>query len=89
MRGTWRTLVSHVDSPVPFTAFSPPSHSPSHSPSRSPLPPFRFPSGLSKARDTYIGGSLLRGVSGGERKRCNIAVEMLGNPSLEFLGAWL
>ena len=42
--------------------------------------------GLSKARDTMIGNEMLRGVSGGERKRCNIAVEMLGNPSLVFLG---
>ena len=36
-----------------------------------------------------IGNEMLRGVSGGERKRCNLAVEMLGNPSLVFLGAWM
>lgn len=43
-------------------------------------------SGLSKARDTPIGNEMIRGVSGGERKRTNIAVEMLSNPSLVFLG---
>lgn len=41
--------------------------------------------GLSKARDTPIGNEMIRGVSGGERKRTNIAVEMLSNPSLVFL----
>eukprot|EP00850_Spirogloea_muscicola_P024387 SM000731S21910 [mRNA] locus=s731:11:2329:- [translate_table: standard] len=41
--------------------------------------------GLGKARDTPIGNSLYRGVSGGERKRTCIAVEMLSNPSLIFL----
>ncbi|KAL3619164.1 ABC transporter G member 21 [Castilleja foliolosa] len=38
--------------------------------------------GLSKCRDSIIGGSLLRGVSGGERKRVSIGQEMLINPSL-------
>lgn len=42
--------------------------------------------GLSKARNTPIGSSMMRGVSGGERKRTNIAIEMLSNPSLVFLG---
>lgn len=41
--------------------------------------------GLAKARDTQIGNELSRGVSGGERKRTNIAIEMLSNPSLIFL----
>eukprot|EP00271_Cylindrocystis_brebissonii_P011691 TRINITY_DN29600_c0_g1_i1.p1 TRINITY_DN29600_c0_g1~~TRINITY_DN29600_c0_g1_i1.p1 ORF type:complete len:676 (+),score=133.03 TRINITY_DN29600_c0_g1_i1:262-2289(+) len=41
--------------------------------------------GLAKARDTPIGGALTRGISGGERKRTNIAVEMLSNPSIIFL----
>ncbi|CAI5992407.1 unnamed protein product [Closterium sp. NIES-65] len=41
--------------------------------------------GLSKARNTPIGNEMIRGVSGGERKRTNIAVEMLSNPSLVFL----
>ena len=42
--------------------------------------------GLSKARNTPIGSAMMRGVSGGERKRTNIAIEMLSNPSLVFLG---
>lgn len=41
--------------------------------------------GLSRCRDSIIGGSLLRGVSGGERKRVSIGQEMLINPSLLFL----
>ncbi|GJP76866.1 hypothetical protein CLOP_g7316 [Closterium sp. NIES-67] len=41
--------------------------------------------GLTKARNTPIGNEMIRGVSGGERKRTNIAVEMLSNPSLVFL----
>ncbi|KAL0306488.1 UNVERIFIED_CONTAM: ABC transporter G family member 9 [Sesamum radiatum] len=41
--------------------------------------------GLSKCRDSIIGGPLLRGVSGGERKRVSIGQEMLMNPSLLFL----
>lgn len=40
---------------------------------------------LGKAAGTYIGNALVRGVSGGERKRCNIGVELLSNPSLLFL----
>lgn len=41
--------------------------------------------GLSRARNTMIGGEFFRGVSGGERKRVNIANEVLTNPSLIFL----
>ena len=41
--------------------------------------------GLMKAAETRIGSDMNRGVSGGERKRCNIGVEMLGNPSVIFL----
>eukprot|EP01121_Diplochlamys_sp_Union-15-3_P020262 TRINITY_DN7866_c0_g1_i1.p1 TRINITY_DN7866_c0_g1~~TRINITY_DN7866_c0_g1_i1.p1 ORF type:complete len:548 (+),score=68.82 TRINITY_DN7866_c0_g1_i1:184-1644(+) len=37
---------------------------------------------LSKAKNTIIGGPLIRGVSGGERKRTNIANELLVSPSL-------
>ncbi|KAH7516609.1 ABC transporter G family member 21 [Ziziphus jujuba] len=41
--------------------------------------------GLTRCRNTIIGGPLLRGVSGGERKRVSIGQEMLVNPSLLLL----
>ena len=41
--------------------------------------------GLKKAEDTRIGNEFVRGVSGGERKRTNIGIELLSNPSLLFL----
>ncbi|KAL5730162.1 ABC transporter G member 9 [Ranunculus cassubicifolius] len=41
--------------------------------------------GLTKCKDSIIGGPLERGISGGERKRVSIGQEMLINPSLLFL----
>lgn len=41
--------------------------------------------GLTRCKSSIIGGPLLRGVSGGERKRVSIGQEMLINPSLLFL----
>lgn len=41
--------------------------------------------GLSNCRDSIVGGPLIRGVSGGERKRVSIGQEMLVNPSLLLL----
>lgn len=41
--------------------------------------------GLSKAADTYIGSELVRGVSGGERRRAAIGLELVTDPSLIFL----
>ncbi|CAH9087960.1 unnamed protein product [Cuscuta europaea] len=41
--------------------------------------------GLMKCENTIIGNSLVRGISGGERKRVSIAHEMLMNPSLLIL----
>ncbi|KAL4200420.1 hypothetical protein AMTRI_Chr03g56420 [Amborella trichopoda] len=41
--------------------------------------------GLERCQDTVIGGSFIRGVSGGERKRVCIGNEILINPSLLFL----
>ena len=40
---------------------------------------------LNKCRNTKIGGPLVKGVSGGERKRTSIGVELITNPSLIFL----
>jgi ABC-type multidrug transport system ATPase subunit len=40
---------------------------------------------LNKCQDTFIGGTLIKGVSGGERKRTSIGVELITNPSLIFL----
>ncbi|KNA04764.1 hypothetical protein SOVF_196690, partial [Spinacia oleracea] len=41
--------------------------------------------GLSRCKNSMIGGPLLRGISGGERKRVSIGQEMLIDPSLLFL----
>ncbi|MFS7940528.1 putative ABC transporter, AAA+ ATPase domain, ABC-2 type transporter [Helianthus anomalus] len=41
--------------------------------------------GLTRCKTSIIGGSRLRGISGGERKRVSIGQEMLINPSLLFL----
>jgi len=41
--------------------------------------------GLGKVRDALIGNELARGVSGGERKRTNIACELVFRPSVLFL----
>jgi len=38
-----------------------------------------------KAADTFIGGSFFKGVSGGERKRASIGVELITDPNLIFL----
>ena len=41
--------------------------------------------GLTKSADTMVGNTKIRGLSGGERKRLSIAVEMISSPSLIFL----
>lgn len=41
--------------------------------------------GLNKVADTFIGSASVRGVSGGERKRANIGVELIKNPSALYL----
>lgn len=41
--------------------------------------------GLTKCKNSIMGGPFLRGVSGGERKRVSIGQEILINPSLLFL----
>lgn len=41
--------------------------------------------GLESCADTIIGGEMLKGVSGGERKRASIGVELVTKPSIIFL----
>jgi ABC-type multidrug transport system ATPase subunit len=41
--------------------------------------------GLTKAADTVVGDAKVRGISGGERKRLSIAVEMISSPSVIVL----
>ncbi|GAA0186228.1 ATP-binding cassette [Lithospermum erythrorhizon] len=41
--------------------------------------------GLTRCRNSIVGGPIIRGVSGGERKRVSIGIEMLVNPSLLLL----
>jgi ABC-type multidrug transport system ATPase subunit len=40
---------------------------------------------LNKCKDTYVGDERIRGVSGGEKKRTSIGLELLINPSIIFL----
>ena len=40
---------------------------------------------LERARDTIIGGQLLKGISGGEKKRVNIGFELISEPQVLFL----
>ena len=41
--------------------------------------------GLKNVENTKIGSELVRGVSGGERKRVSVGVELVTDPSLVFL----
>lgn len=41
--------------------------------------------GLTKCADTIVGGPLLKGISGGERKRTSVGVELVVKPALIFL----
>ena len=41
--------------------------------------------GLSKTVNTIIGSEKVRGVSGGERKRASIAVQLISDPAVLFL----
>jgi len=41
--------------------------------------------GLNSCADTVIGGQLIRGISGGERKRTSVGVELVVKPGLIFL----
>mmetsp|Transcript_28343 Transcript_28343/g.65720 ORF Transcript_28343/g.65720 Transcript_28343/m.65720 type:complete len:589 (-) Transcript_28343:1444-3210(-) len=41
--------------------------------------------GLTKCADTIVGGALIKGISGGERKRTSVGVELVTKPPLVFL----
>lgn len=41
--------------------------------------------GLESCADVMIGGALIKGISGGQRKRTSVGVEIITNPSLLFL----
>lgn len=41
--------------------------------------------GLSACADTIVGGPLIKGISGGERKRTSVGVELVVKPSMVFL----
>lgn len=41
--------------------------------------------GLTHCADTIVGGPLLKGISGGERKRTSVGVELVTKPSMVFL----
>lgn len=41
--------------------------------------------GLEKVQDTYCGSEIVRGLSGGERRRASIGVELVTNPSILYL----
>lgn len=41
--------------------------------------------GISHVKDTLVGNAEIRGISGGQRKRCSIAMELVGEPSVLFL----
>ena len=41
--------------------------------------------GLSSCKDTKVGNLLLRGISGGQKKRLSLAIELLKSPTVLFL----
>ncbi len=40
---------------------------------------------LEKCADTIVGTAYVRGISGGEKKRTTIGIELVSNPNLLFL----
>eukprot|EP01035_Chromulina_nebulosa_P017689 gene17689-23279_t len=41
--------------------------------------------GLTVCADVLVGGALIKGISGGQRKRTSVGIELITNPSLLFL----
>ena len=41
--------------------------------------------GLNDCADTFIGSPMLRGISGGEKKRTSIGCELISDPKILFL----
>ena len=41
--------------------------------------------GLTHCADTIVGGPLLKGISGGERKRTSVGIELVVRPKMVFL----
>jgi ABC-type multidrug transport system ATPase subunit len=41
--------------------------------------------GIEECADTWIGNALIKGISGGQRKRTSVGIELITNPSLFFL----
>ena len=41
--------------------------------------------GLNECADTFVGGQLIKGISGGQRKRTSVGVEVITDPTLLFL----
>lgn len=42
--------------------------------------------GLEDCADNLVGGPLLKGISGGEKRRLSLAVEMLNDPAVLIVG---
>lgn len=40
---------------------------------------------IKKCADTVIGDNFIRGISGGEKKRVSIGIELVSDPNLLFL----
>ena len=45
--------------------------------------------GLTVCADVLIGGPLIKGISGGQRKRTSVGVELITNPSVHTCSAFL
>lgn len=41
--------------------------------------------GIDHVKDSYVGDAMLKGISGGQKKRLSVAVEIVNLPSIIFL----